>query len=384
LRVLVIHTTYRFKGGEDSVVFNEIKLLKSEGVQVELLQFSNEGGTIFKVLQLPFNYSAFNKTKQKINSFKPDVIHIHNLHFAGSASVIYAIKRLKTPFVVTLHNYRLLCPSATLFANGQLFTDSIDKTFPLKAIFKGVYLNSRLLTFWVSLSMHLHQLKGTWKLPNKFIALGEHGKQLYLNSKLKLNPDQIVVKPNFCYSLTSSEESKEGNYYLYVGRLSDEKGLNVLLKAFAKNELPLKIVGTGPLEHEVKGYSNKYFNINYLGSLNKENVYTLLKNASALVFPSLWYETFGMVVIEAFSTGTPVIASDLGDLKSLITNRYNGLHFNPGDESDLIEKISFFQNLSEQNKQDYRKNARTTYEEKFTPQRNAQELLYIYNSITGN
>jgi glycosyltransferase involved in cell wall biosynthesis len=384
LRVLIIHTTYRFKGGEDSVVFNEIKLLKSEGLQVELLQFSNEGGTLFKVLQLPFNYSAFKKTKQKIRSFNPDVIHIHNLHFAGSASVIYAIKKLKIPFVVTLHNYRLLCPSATLFANGRLFTDSIHQSFPLKAIFKGVYLNSRLLTFWVSLSMFVHQVKGTWNLPDKFIALGEHGKQLYLNSKLKLNPDQIVVKPNFCYSLTSSEESKEGNYYLYVGRLSDEKGLNVLLKAFAKNKLPLKIVGTGPLEHEVKGYSNKYFNINYLGSLNKENVYTLLKNASALIFPSLWYETFGMVVIEAFSTGTPVIASDLGDLKSLITNGYNGLHFNPGDESDLIEKISFFQNSSEQSKRDYRKNARNTYEEKFTPEKNAQELLSIYNSVSGN
>ncbi|HEX8378662.1 MAG TPA: glycosyltransferase [Pedobacter sp.] len=383
MKVLVIHTKYRFKGGEDSVVDNEIKLLKSEGIEVELLQFSNVGGTIFKVLQMPFNYSAYIKTKEKINSFKPDIIHIHNLHFAGSPSVIYAIKKLRVPCVITLHNYRLLCPSAALFANGKFFGDSIHKNFPLKAILKGVYLNSRLLTFWVSLSMFFHQLKGTWKLPDKFIVLGEHSRQLFMDSKLKLKSNQVVVKPNFCYSLACVNEREDRNYYLYIGRLSDEKGLDVLLKAFARNQLPLKIVGTGPLEHEVKAFSQRYSNINYLGNLNKENVYTLLKNASALIFPSLWYETFGMVVIEAFSTGTPVIASDLGQLKSLITSQYNGLHFTPGDAQDLIKKVAFFQELPEQSKQAYRTNARNTYEEKFTPERNVKELLAIYHSAVA-
>lgn len=380
MKVLIIHTTYRFRGGEDSVVFNEIELLKSAGVEVELLQFSNDGNTLLKVLQMPFNYSAYVRTKKTISSFGPDIIHIHNLHFGGSPSVIHAIKKCKVPFVMTLHNYRLLCPSATLFAKGKIFTDSVNKLFPLQAILKGVYLKSIPLTFWVSLSMMFHQLIGTWKRTSKFIALGEHGRQLFIDSKLKLKAEQIVVKPNFCYSLTINE-SAEGDYYLYVGRLSEEKGLSVLLKAFAKNKLPLRIVGTGPLAHQVKAYSHKYFNINYLGDLKKENVYTLLKNATALVFPSLWYETFGMVIIEAFSTGTPVIASYLGQLRFLISNQYNGLHFSTGDDKDLIEKISFFQNLPEHTRQEYRRNARKTYEEKFTPEKNAQELLSIYNSV---
>lgn len=381
MKILVIHTKYRYKGGEDSVVSNEIKLLESKGAQVQLLQFSNQKNAFLNVLQLPFNYTAYSKTMKNISSFRPDVIHIHNLHFAGSPSVIYAIKKQRVPFVMTLHNYRLLCPSATLFANGKIFTDSVNKIWPFKAVTKGVYLHSVPLTLWLSLSMLTHQLLGTWKSISKFIALGEHSKQLFVDSKLKLNPDDIAIKPNFCYAPNREELKLKGYYYVYIGRLSDEKGLNTLLNAFVKNKLPLKIVGSGPMEEEVKNYSNKYININYLGSLAKENVYILLKNASALIFPSVWYETFGMSIIEAFSNGTPVIASKLGQMKNLITDKYNGLHFEAGNEEDLNEKVNFFENLSEQTMQVYRMNAHKTYEEKFTPEINAQALFSIYNSV---
>ena len=380
MKVLIIHTTYKIKGGEDSVVFNEMELLKSNGVEVELLQFSNEGKTLLKIVQLPFNISSYKKTKKKLKSFSPDIVHIHNLHFGGSNSVLYAIKAAEIPFVFTLHNYRLLCPSATLFSNGKIFTDSIKKQFPWKAIRKGVYQNSRILTFWLGLSMLIHYRLGSWKMCNGFIVLSNYSKELFLQSKMKFIGDRIFVKPNFCYA-SSIIPAVRNDYFLYVGRLSEEKGITLLLKTFSKNKLPLKIVGSGPLENEVREYGNRCANIEFLGVLKKEDVVNLLRKCSALIFPSLWYETFGMVVIEAFSTANAVIASDLGPMKDLITNQFNGLHFEAGNESDLQKKIETWQNLPDHEKQTYRNNARLTYEKYYTPATNAKELLSIYNTI---
>ena len=381
MKVLVIHTKYRFCGGEDSVVLNEIKLLESLGNEVHLLQFCNDGNTFLKVLQLPFNYAAFSLTRKTLSAFKPDIIHIHNLHFAASPSVLYAIKKHKVPFVMTLHNYRLLCPSATLFANGKLFLDSVKKLWPSKAIQKRVYLNSKILTFWLSISMAMHQVLRTWQLPGRFIVLGEHSKDLFINSKLGISAERFVVKPNFCYAQVINEKISTEKYYLYVGRLSEEKGIRVLLKAFAINRLSLKIVGTGPLESTVRRYAAQYVNIHHSGSLNNADVHRLLKNASALIFPSLWYETFGMTIIEAFANGTPVIASNLGQLKTLVSNQYNGLHFEPGNESDLIKKVALFENFSNKIRLSYRENAYKTYLQKFSPEVNAQQLLSIYASV---
>jgi len=382
MKILIIHNAYQFKGGEDSVVANETELLRSDGIEVEVLQFSNAGHALSKVIQLPFNYSSYLKTKEKIKAFKPDVVHIHNLHFAGSPSVVYAIRKCKVPFIITLHNYRLLCPSASLFFNGRIFTGSVNKSFSWDAVSKGVYLNSRILTFWVNCSMMFHQLIGTWKLADKFIALGEHTKEIFFNSKLKSITKDIIVKPNFCYSRLKFIKSV-GTYYLYVGRLSEEKGAGLLLKVFSANKLRLKIAGSGPMEKEVIICSKENPNIQFLGSVEKKDVYSLLANATALIFPSQWYETFGMVIIEAFSRSTPVIASNLGQLKITIRNKYNGLHFEAGNADDLTEKVAFYENLQPEEKLTYRRNAFDSYNENYSPEKNLKQLKDIYNIVLG-
>jgi glycosyltransferase involved in cell wall biosynthesis len=379
MKVLVIHTSYKFKGGEDSVVSNEIELLQSIGNEVELLQFSNSQHTLFKVLQLPFNWGSYLKTKKTIAVFKPDIVHIHNIHFAGSPSIIYAIKRSGVPFVITLHNYRLLCPSATLFFKGALFNDAVKKPFSWQAIWKGVYLNSRILTFWVSCSMFLHQLIGTWKLPAKYIALGQYTREIFLNSKLKFIADNVLIKPNFCYRSIEQPPLSEESYYLYLGRLSEEKGIKLLLDAFSKNGLPIKIAGDGVLKKEVKTYSKLCPNINFVGSVEKQETSSLLLNARALIFPSLWYETFGMVIIEAFAAGTPVIASRLGQMRFTITDQHNGLHFDTGSVDDLQAKLILYESLSSARRSVYRQNALNSYFEIYSPEKNASQLMHIYS-----
>ncbi|MDB5138951.1 MAG: hypothetical protein JWR12_867 [Mucilaginibacter sp.] len=384
MRVLIIHTVYKLKGGEDSVVLNEMELLKSAGADVELLEFSNTGNTLLKVLQLPFNYGSFIKTKKKITSFKPDVVHIHNLHFAGSPSVIYAIKKFNIPIVLTIHNYRLLCPSATLFYNGQIYTRSLVQNFPIDAVLKGAYLNSKVLTLWVSFSLWLHQWLGTWTLVSGYIILGQHTKEIFSDSKLGSLTEKMFLKPNFCFESVKPDD-QQGTYYLYVGRLSEEKGLNLLLEAFSENGLQLKIAGGGPLQNDVIARSKVCPNIHYIGSVDKTAVNSLLKDAIALIFPSQWYETFGMVIIEAFSAGVPVIATKLGQMKFTIKNEYNGLLFEPGNKDDLSRKVLFYDRLTAEQKSIYKRNARQSYDAQYSPGKNIVELNNVYEvALTRN
>lgn len=380
MKVLVIHTSYQYKGGEDTVVAEEIKLLQSAGVTVQLLEFNNHQNALWKLLTLPFNIQSYLKTKKTIAAFQPDIVHIHNLHFGGSPAVIYAIKRSKIPFVITLHNYRLLCPSGILFHNGKLFLDSLHQNFPWKAVQLGVYKNSKLITFWLGLSMYLHQKLGTWKNCNRFILLSEHARKLFLNSKLELTSNQLVVKPNFC-SIPILQERKAGDYFLYVGRLSEEKGIMLLLSVFSSCGYQIKIAGDGPLKEEVINYSSMYPNIEFLGSLNKAEVFDLMQNCTALIFPSIWYEGMPLTIIEAFACGTPVISSKLGAMEAMIIVGYNGLHFESQNKNDFIKVLYTWYQLNEEQKQVYRINARKTYNANYTPELNLNQLLSIYNQI---
>jgi glycosyltransferase involved in cell wall biosynthesis len=380
LKVLVIHTSYQFRGGEDTVVAEEIKLLQSAGVTVELLEFNNHQNALLKLLALPFNVQSYLKTKKTLAAFQPDIVHIHNLHFGGSPSVIYAIKRSKIPFVITLHNFRLLCPSGILFHNGKLFLDSLHQNFPWKAVQLGVYKNSKLITFWLGLSMYIHNQLGTWKLCNRYIVLSEHARKLFLSPKLGLTDDQLIIKPNFS-SVPVLQEQKPEEHFLYVGRLSEEKGMMLLLSVFSLSGYKIKIAGDGPLKDEVIAYSSKYPNIEFLGSLNKAAILTLMQSCTALVFPSIWFEGMPLTIIEAFACSTPVISTKLGAMETMITNGYNGLHFESQNEQDFRKSLDHWQHLTEAEKQVYRLNARKTYNANYTPNQNLKQLLSIYNDI---
>lgn len=383
MKVLIIHCEYQYKGGEDVVAEQEKKLLQSYQVQVETLLFNNEKHAFWKLMLLPFNWNSYTKTVKKLKQYKPDIVHVHNLHFGASPSVLYAIKHSKIPFVITLHNYRLLCPSAILYHNGEILWPSITQNFSWSMVQKGVYKNSKLLTFWMMLCMQIHQWTGIWKTCSQYIALSQHAKDIFLQSKLHLKKMQITVKPNF-FSATEKPSENTADYFLYVGRLSEEKGIRLLLKAFENSPHTLKIAGAGPLENEVKNYAAKNSNIQFAGSLQKEQVLSLMRNCSALLFPSLWFEGMPMTIIEAFACGVAVIASDLGVMKNMIEPHYNGLLFKAGDKNDLLQKMDVWQNFSSEEKCSYRKNAFNTFQKKYTPEVNGKALLNIYQSVIQN
>lgn len=381
MKILLIHTFYGQGGGEDQVFKNECELL-SYAADARQLCFNNGGKKIHVLLNFilgPFNVLSLAKFKAAIKADRPDVIHIHNWHFAASPILIRAAKKLKIPVVVTLHNYRLLCPSATLFHNGKLFTESLKEHFPWKAISNKVYRDSWLQTFWLAGITYWHKRLKTWQSVDRYITLNEFSKQLFLKSDLHLKESQIDVKANFVSDSGYNVKQRE-SYYLYVGRLSPEKGLPTLLAAFSNTSYKIRIVGDGPLRKNVEQAAKENENITYLGACSNESIRSLMKSANALIFPSIWFEGMPMTILEAFSTGTFVIGSKLGAMESLIADDYNGYLFTPGDILSLRANIARWESLDALSRSIRSIHARLTYESHYTPENNLDKLLHIYSS----
>ncbi|MDR1181671.1 MAG: glycosyltransferase family 4 protein, partial [Bacteroidales bacterium] len=248
MKILIIHTAYRYKGGEDSVVESEKKLLHDNGHDVHSLIFNNPDSPVKALLMFfiaLFNPVSYFKVSKAIEEFQPDVIHIHNWHFAASPSVFWAARRKHIPVVHTLHNYRLLCPSGILFHQGKLFLDSLKQDFPWRAVRKKVYRNSVFQTFWLAFVVWFHEKTGTWNKVNKYIALTLFGKDLFVSSNPTVFTNKIIVKPNFTYGDKSFNVKRQADSFLFIGRLSEEKGMDCLLEAFKLTGLKLKIGGNG-------------------------------------------------------------------------------------------------------------------------------------------
>jgi glycosyltransferase involved in cell wall biosynthesis len=383
MRILIVHNSYKERGGEETIVENETKLLQSSGIAVYNLFYTNKTKvyqSVFNFIQMPFNVVSYFLMLKKIKECKPDIVHIHNWHFSASPSIIRAAKMKKIPVVLSIHNFRLFCPSGILFHNRSLFLNSLKERFPFQAVREKVYRNSFIQTFWLAFSVKLHKKTGTWKSVDCYIVNTKMTRELFLNSNMQLKERQVALKPNFIFDKANGCILRK-EHFLFVGRLTVEKGIYVLLEAFSKIPFQLIIIGDGPLREEVKKYAHLHDNIIYCGPLEHNAIAQKMSEASALIFPSVWYEGMPMAIIEAFCTGTPVIASKLGAMEAMIENGGNGLHFEVGNAANLKEKILYWHLLSKEEKQKYSVNARACYEKLYTPDKNLKQLLSIYQSI---
>ncbi len=384
MRILIIHNYYQKAGGEDIVFSQELGLLRENGHQVESLTFSNKTidstwKSILYFFKSIYNPASARVLRKRIKAFKPDLIHIHNTFLVASPSVYRTAAKMGIPVVQTLHNYRLICPSATLYYKGNIYTKSINKLFPFDAIFKGVYRNSIAHTFLVATISGIHKIFGTYKRSiAKFIVLSDFSKELFMKSSLHLDEAQVIVKPNFLND-SGRKASKKEDYFIYVGRLSEEKGIQTLLKAFTNSDKKLVIIGDGNLKEEVLAATKANKNISYKGFQEREVIMEEISKAKALIFPSEWYETFGLTIIEAFACSTPVIISDIGGHSEMVEEGKTGLHFTCRDADDLIRVIQKFEDLPEKEKM--AENGRLEFEKKYTAQANYQFLINIYRGL---
>lgn len=383
MRILIIHNFYQHPGGED-VVFEQEKTLLGNTEAVFSLTFSNHRGWrgVWQTLWSPWNIWAARRVKRAIERHRPDIIHIHNLHYAVGPIAIRVAKRSGVPVVMTLHNYRLLCPSATLYHNGAIFTASLRANFPWKAVWNGVHSASAAKTWWLAFTYWMHRKLGTWQMVDRYITLTDFAKQLFVESSLGVAAEKFVTKPNFVAD-SPAIAAIRGQHFLFVGRLASEKGIPVLLQAFAGTDYQLRIAGDGPLKELVAETATTSPNITYLGTLDRSAIHEQLAECAALVFPSIWYEGLPMTLIEAFAAGTPVIASDLGAMQRLVHEGRNGWRFAPNDAAGLRKKVSEWLQTDMLYKEQVGRKAREEYEEHYTPARNKTLLLTCYRALLG-
>ena len=387
MKILLIHNMYKQPGGENSIFQSEGELLSRYGHFVERLVFDN--GKIktildqcLSALKIIYNPASARELKKKIESFNPDIIHVHNFVPIASPAIFFVAKRYAIPVIVTLHNYRLICPSVTLFHKQKIYEKSINSIFPMDAILKGVYRNSRIQTAVVAIMVTVHNLIGTWKDKIDFyITLSNFAREKFKQSTLSIPEGKLLVKPNFVTDCGMGDSVRQ-DYFLYVGRLVEEKGIQTLLDAAKLYNFKLTLIGDGPLRGRVENAARANPNIRCLGFLDKPTIMSHMKKCKALILPSLWYEGFPLAMLEAFSSGTVVIASKLGSMAEIIENRVNSLLFEAGNAKDLVRRIVEIDEEPEWAKC-LADNARLSYLTHYTPEKNYGLLTNIYKQASA-
>lgn len=386
MNILTIHNKYQMRGGEDESREAEDRLLTSKGHEIR--EFILDNKTIsdtnnWKVgLRASWNEVVYRDLTAVLTRWRPDIVDIHNFFPLASPSIHWAARKLGIPIVQTLHNYRLLCPGATFYRNGKVCEDCTRWSLPLPGIAHGCYRGSKIQTAAVALMVGTHRIIGTWqKKVSVFVAVSEFAKQKFIEGGFP--PSKILVKPNFVDS--PGLPGAGGPSFLCAARLTEEKGINTLLRAMdlTNNQVKLDIVGQGPLEAEVRLAAARNPRIRYLGVLPHEDVLDLMGAARCLVFPSEWYETFGRVAVEAYSRGTPVIAANLGAIAELVDEGRTGFHFRAGCSQDLARVMDNVQ-ADTNNLSSMRLEVRREYEGKYTPERNYDMIMSIYQRAIQN
>ena len=386
MKILVCHNYYQQPGGEDQVFSDECWLLQSHGHQVVRFTQHNDSltgiGRWAMLRKTVWNKEVEGELLEVIRRERPQIMHCHNTFPLLSPAVYYAARRENVAVVQTLHNFRLLCPAATLLRDGQVCEKCVGKRFAWPAIQHACYRNSRPATAAVTAMLSSHHARKTWTgAVDRYIALTDFSRQKFIEGGLPAG--RISVKPNFVQPDPGMGRGN-GNYAVFAGRLAPEKGIETLLDAWSQmpQQIALRIVGDGPLAPLVEQAARNDTRIEWLGQRPLNEAVSIVGDAAMLVMPSVWYETFGRTIVEAFATGTPVIASRMGAMQELVDEPRTGLLFKPADPADLAAKVRWLWDRPDRRKQMCQA-ARDEYEQRYTAQSNYLRLMEIYREATA-
>ncbi|WP_175412899.1 glycosyltransferase family 4 protein [Clostridium sp. AWRP] len=385
-KILIVHNYYQIPGGEDTVVANEKKLLEKHGHKVILYTRNNcelKELSKFQKLLLPFttvfNIRTYREVKKIIREQQIDIVHVHNTLNLISPSVYYAALSYKKPVIQTVHNFRLLCPGATFYRDGHICEDCINNGLKC-AVKHSCYRGSKMQTLACVISTKIHRMLGIYGKLN-YICLTEFNKQKLLNLK-QIRPERVFVKPNF---VESNEEiipyECRENQFVFAGRIDKLKGVDILLKAWnqmGKEAPKLVICGMGPMEEWCKQYitENSLTSVEMKEFVPNSEVRKIIANSKALILPTQWYEGFPMTIVEAYSVRTPVLGSEIGNVGSIIIDEQAGIKFRSDSISDIIRAV---QELIKE--PTLHEKALLEYDQKYTPERNYDDLKMIYRTI---
>jgi glycosyltransferase involved in cell wall biosynthesis len=341
--ILIVHNKYRQRGGEESVVQAEVELLCSAEARIGTLIYdSQDQNQIERVKRRPnllfFNKKVYQETRSIIQSQKIQIIHCHNLFPLLSTSIYSAARAEGVPIVQTIHNYRIACLNG-LHQRHQTHCNLCSPGYHLPGMLLGCYRGSRTQSIAFGLAQTANSWRGVWQWPTTYIVPSAYVREQLIGWGISTN--KIVVKPHFV-SHDPGPRVSVGKQAIFVGRLSQEKGLDLLLDVWNADHMPLIIVGDGPLRAhlEQRVRDEQKTNVRLIGYQERENALRLIKESRYLILPSMWPEAFGLVLIEAYACGVPVIASGTGGIMDIVKNNVTGLLYTAGDRADLAAKLT--------------------------------------------
>lgn len=358
MNILLCHSLYQQPGGERVALEAQVALLRDHGHRVILYTRDNaeieryglwRRATFF--LETVFSWRTYREIQALAASEHPDAAHIHNVFPLVSPSVYRALKDKGVPIVQTVHNFRFLCPNALFYTRGQI-CERCKHGNTLHAVRWKCYRQSYTLSALYALAIGLHRCWGTFQMIDRFIVFTEFTAHKLLGSGLT-TPDKISVLGNFLpdpLPLPGSFKKREP-CVVYLGRLSPEKGVEILIEAMAGlPDLVLKIVGDGPQAVALQESAHRLglHQVEFLGSVVGERKWNLLRRAMATIVPSVCYENSPFVVLESLAMGTPIVASNLGSLPYIVQDGKSGLLFRPADSQDLRQKLAWLTDHSEE------------------------------------
>lgn len=404
MKILFVNKFYHESGGPERVMFQEKSYL--EKLNWEVIPFSmkhplNVGISYSRYFVSNANYngsnSLLNKTKMALNIFysreakkkmelllneeKPDIAHLHNIYHQISPSILPVLKKNNIPVVMTLHDFKLVCPNYTFLRDGKPCEYCYGKHF-YKAIIHRCVKNSYWASLVCALEMYFHRFFRIYKeFVDVFIVLSEFSKEKMI--QYGIPPEKLVLLPNYVDLPSNGSQKNLGKYVLFSGRLSEKNGIFTLIRAMEKTkEIPLVVAGEGELLSDLKGYvkEKQLNNVTFMGFLNGEKLKQTIGNSLFTVFPAICYHNCPMSILESFAFGKPVVGSNLGSIPELIEDGVDGLLFESKDVEDLTEKIGYL----------YRHpllaqkmgiSARKKIEEKYSKEEYYEKLLGLYDTL---
>lgn len=386
MRILLVHNSYKERGGEDAVFEGERELLRANGHEVVDYRVDNQAvhglGRLALARRTIWSREAARDLTLLCRRTRPDIAHFHNTLPLISPAGYAAVRSEGVPVVQTLHNYRMVCPSALLFRDGSVCEDCVGRGVPWPAVRHGCYRGSRPATAAVAAMLVVHRALGTYRRHvDAWIALTDF--QAEMVARGGIPRERLVVLPNFLADdpgVPDSSRARQGA--LFVGRLSEEKGVRVLLAAARSLEptLPLRVIGDGPLREPVEQAAREDPRIVSLGACPAAQVGMEMGRAAVLVVPSLWYEGLPMTVIEAYARALPVIASGLGGLAAMVRDGQTGHLVPAGDPGALAAAITALA-ADPGRAAALGMQARATFERRYTAARHLKGLMAIYERV---
>ncbi|MHC1721413.1 MAG: glycosyltransferase family 4 protein [Clostridiaceae bacterium] len=403
MRILLINKFHYLKGGSETYYFSLNKLLTAHGHEVAVFSMEdernipseysdyfvknidyNKGTTLLNKIKLAakfiYSFEAASKLEKLITDFKPDIAHLHIFQHQLSPSILWTLKKNKIPIVYTAHDFKMVCPNYRMLAKGRICEACNGGRYLnclKKRCIKGSLFNSLLNVK----EAYVHKIIKSYDLIDRIITPSNFYREKFI--EFGVNSERVVFVPNFLFEADYTPHYDFKDYFIYLGRLSEEKGVDTLLRAMKSVQGKLIIAGTGPSAENLKewaeneGLTNK---VEFAGYKTGDELKSIINEAMFIVVPSKWYENAPYSILEAMASGKAVIGANIGGIPEMIKDEETGLIFRTEDHEDLAQKINQLL-LKPETAADYGRNARAAVEKLYGSEEHYLKILKIYEEL---